>query len=120
MRNNAWFKLAAVSLTGLIMSFVILWGVGQFSQYKYNNAYMNNIQNSMNGQGYRNMQGMNGQGYMNMSGMNAQGSMNMPGMNAQGSMNMPSMNMQGGMSMPNMNSQGNSNMQSGMGMMGGM
>lgn len=103
MANNAWLKLAAVTLAGIIIIFAVLWGFGQFQRY---NSYGN-----MNmGYGYQ-MNGMQmpqnsmmGNGY----GMNMQGSMNMPGMTG---------NMQGGMQ----NGMGMMNgMQGGMGMMGGM
>ena len=80
MMTNSWFKLAAVSLAGIVLSFILLWGIQQFNQYQYYNN-MNNIQ--MNG---TNMQG----GNMNTQG----GNMNMPG----GNTNMPS----GGMMMDNM------------------
>jgi hypothetical protein len=50
MKNNVWLKLAAVSLSGIILSFVLLWGVNQFSAYNagygYNNMY---IQGNSNG-----------------------------------------------------------------------
>jgi len=124
MLNNAWFKLATVSLAGIVISFVVLWGIGQFSTYpEANNAnygYQYELNNGMN------VPGMNGnmQGTMNMSG-NMQGGMNMngnvPGMNMngnlQGGMNMNG-NMQGGMNMNgNMQGMGMMNNMQGMGMM---
>ena len=128
MVNNTWFKLAAVSLVGIVISFAILWGIGQFSNYPIANGanpgYGYQYENS-NGM---NLQGMNGsyQGNWNMNGMpgmNAQGGMNingMPGMNVNGGMqgNM-NMNAQGGMNMSgNMQGMGMNNMQGmGMGMM---
>lgn len=112
MLNNAWFKLATVSLVGIVISFVVFWGIGQFSTYP--------TANNANGYGYQyeqnsgmNMPGANG----NMQGgMNVQG---MPGMNGnmQGGWNMNG-NIQGGMNM-NGNAPGtnmNGNMQQGMGM----
>ncbi len=104
MLNNAWFKLAAVSLVGIVISFAVLWGIGQFNSYpvangtNYGYGYQYETNNGMN------MTGMNG---------NMQGSMNMPGMNMNGSM-------QGGMNMNgNMQGMGMMNMQD-MGMMKGM
>jgi hypothetical protein len=132
MRNNPWFKLAGVSLAGMVISFVILWGIQQVNQYKYYNGYNTNGTMQMNGYSNGNMSNMN-QTQMNnmqMQGMQqGQNSMNngmgMQGnMNSQGSMS----NMQGNTNMQSGSSmQGSSNMQGGMmmdkmmsGMMGGM
>jgi len=77
MLNNTWFKLATVSLAGIVISFVILWGIGQFSTYP--------TSNDANGYGYQyeqnngmNMPGANGnmQGGMNMNGNMQGGAMN--------------------------------------------
>jgi hypothetical protein len=95
MITNSWFKLATVALAGLVLSFILLWGIQQFNQYKYYNGYGSTGTIQMNG--YGNMQ-------MNQNQMNS--IMNQNGMNMQGSMNI-----QGNMKM-----QGSSNMQSGMGM----
>lgn len=109
MRLNSWFKLAAVSLAGMIVSFLILWGLQQYNQYQYYNN-MNGMQ--MNG--YSNMQGNSGY----MPGVNMQGGWNMQGNSGY----MPGVNMQGGWNMqgnsgymPNMNTQGGWNMQGGTG-----
>lgn len=70
---NSWIKLAAVSLSGIVISFGVLWGIQQVNGTSYNNGY--NTQ----------------QQYQNGSSMNAQGSMNMQGgssMSSQGSTNM--------------------------------
>lgn len=88
MNANPWTKLAVVSFTGIIISFLILWGIGQYSNYQFYNA---------NAQNYSQMYGMNGStgyGYSynmqnNMSnGMNMQNGMGMGnGMNMQDNMN---------------------------------
>ncbi|KNY28088.1 hypothetical protein [Pseudobacteroides cellulosolvens] len=98
--GNTWFKLAVVSLVGIILIFAVLWGINTFNGY-YGYGSMNM------GNGYHN--GMQMQGGMNM------GSMNMNGMNMNGGM-------QGGMGMHGMMGGMNmgGNMQGGMGMMGGM
>ena len=103
---NSWIKLTAVALSGIVISFGVLWGIKQFDQSKYYNGYNNQQQY----QGGMNSQGMNTQG-MNTQGMNTQG-MNTQGMNAQG-MNAQGMNSQSGMGMDKMMGQM-------MGMMGGM
>ncbi|MEW9122344.1 MAG: hypothetical protein AB2421_06475 [Thermotaleaceae bacterium] len=115
MKTNVGFKLAAVSLVGMIISFLILWGFQQYNQYQYNN-YMNQMQ--MNG--YQ-MNGYQINGYGNMpiyqNSMNMQGEWNyqgnMPGMNMSGTPYIQgNMNMGGNANMPaNMNMGGNTNMQ---------
>lgn len=91
MLNNTWFKLATVSLAGIVIILVILWGVSGISKH---NSY-----DQMNmGYGYQ----MNGIQMGPQNGMNMQG-----GMNMNGNINMGGMNIQGGMS---------GNMQGGMGM----
>jgi hypothetical protein len=110
MYNNPWFKLAVVSLAGIIISFGILWGINEFKRYNgYSNMNMGNMNigyeyHQMNRMPMGPQNGMMGYGYHN--GMYMQG-----GMGAQGSMDMNDANMQGGMNM-----QGN--MSGGMGMMG--
>lgn len=114
MRTNAWFKLASVSLAGIVLSFILLWGIQQFNQSQlfYNvNTQTNGMNMQYNG-GMGSMAGMNMGGNINMQGnMNMQGGMmmdNMKGM--QGGMMMDGMmNMQGGMMMDDM-----MNMQGGM------
>lgn len=115
MAKNPWFKLAAVSLAGIVISFAVLWGIQQFSSYRYYNGYQ--------AQGYMNTQNGYYNGYYNANGngMNMQDGMG-SGMNVQGGMKMQS-NMNGGMNMQaGMNMQGNMNSssRSGMGMMGMM
>lgn len=101
MRTNSWFKLATVALTGLVLSFVLLWGIQEFNQYKYYNGYNSTGTMQMNGYGNMNM---------NQNGINIQGNMNMQG----------SSNMQGGMGMGmDMMNMGMDNMMM-KGMMGGM
>ena len=96
MNNNSWFKLAAVSLSGIVISFSILWGIQQLDQSRYYNGY-NTQQGGMNNQGNMNMQGsMNVQSGMN--GQQMQGDMNMQ--QSQGSMN--SQQSQGGGMMKSM------------------
>jgi hypothetical protein len=119
MHSNSLFKLAGVSLAGMIISFAILWGTQQMNQNQYYNGYNQN--GTMNANGYGSMYSMP----MNQNQMN---STQMPGMNTMGNgVNMQgSMNVQGSMNMNNM--QGSSSMQGGMmmdknmmgGMMGGM
>lgn len=97
MLNNTWFKLATVSLVGIVIIFVVLWGA--------NAIFRTNSYDQMNmGYGYQ----MNGMQMGSQNGMNMQG-----GMRMNGNVNMGGMNMQGGM-----NVQGgmNGNMQGGMGM----
>ena len=71
MLNNSWIKLAAVSLAGIVVSFVILWGINQFNT-------TNGAGNMNMGYGYQNRQhyGMNGNNAMNGMNMQGQGSMN--------------------------------------------
>jgi hypothetical protein len=81
---NPWLKLVAVSLAGIIISFVILWGINQFSGYSNNMYSMNTYNYGMNMQGNVSMQGnMNIQnsssgsmGMMDNNMMNMQGSSN--------------------------------------------
>lgn len=114
MHSNSWFKLAGVSLAGMIISFAILWGTQQMNQNQYYNGYNSN--GTMNASGYGSMYSMP----MNQYQMSTQ----MPGMNTMGNgVNMQgSMNVQGSMNMNNM--QGSSSMKGGMmmdmDMMGGM
>lgn len=107
MKMNSWFKLAAVSLAGMVISFIVLWGYQQYIQTQYYNN-MNGMQ--MNG--YGTMQGNSGY----MPNMNMQGGWNMQG----NSGNMPNMNMQGGWNMqgnmPGYNMNGNMYMPGGQGM----
>jgi hypothetical protein len=100
MNNNSWFKLAAVSLTGIVISFAILWGIQQFNQSRYYKGYNN---------GYN----MQQSGMYNQGNMNAQGGMNMQ--QGQGNMNMQ----QGQGTMNGQQMQGNMNMQQGQGSMNG-
>lgn len=98
--NNPWFKLTIVSIAGIIVLYLALWGINTFTgSAGYGNQNMTNP--------YQ-MNGMQMQPQTNM-----QGQMNMGTMNMQGSMN-GSYQMQGGM---NMQDKG---MMNGMGMMGGM
>ena len=114
MLNNAWIKLATVSLVGIVISFVILWGIAQFSGYSGMNG-------ANHGYGYQYQS--NDSMYMPGTNGNMQGNMNMngylPGMNmngnVQGSMNMNG-NMQG-MGMNNMQGMGMMNNMQGMNMM---
>jgi hypothetical protein len=97
MANNAWSKLITVSLVGIVISFVLLWGIGEFSRYNgYGNMNM--------GYGYQ----MNGMQMWPQNGM--MGYNNFTGMNMQGMPNQRNRRM-GGM---------NGYMQGGMGAMGGM
>jgi hypothetical protein len=121
MNNNPWIKLAAVSFAGILISFAVLWGVQQFSNYQYynhNNMNSNTMMNggyNWNGMGgsYNGSYNMNGMNQNNMSsGMNMQGNMG-SGMNMQGNMG-SGMNMQG-----NMNSGMNGSSNSSMNMQGG-
>lgn len=60
MFNNTWFKLAIVSLAGILVSFGILWGINQING--------SNINGTMNmGSGYQSGQhyGSNGNNSMN-------------------------------------------------------
>ncbi len=107
MKNNGWFKLAAFSFAGILISAVILGftsnsnpnnmnmqGMNNVNMQGVSNTSMQNGSNGMNMQGNVNMVGrVNAQGNMNMNGMsNTQGSMNMSGMsNAQSSTNMQGM-----------------------------
>lgn len=101
MNNNPWLKLAAVSFAGIIISFVILLGIQQFSNYQY---YSNT---AMNGS-YNNTSTMNSMMQSNMnSGTSMQSNMN------------TSMNSNSSSSM-NMNSSSSSSSSSGMGMMDDM
>jgi len=63
MKSNTWFKLAGVSLGGIVLSFGILWGAQQVNQYNSygNQMQMNRNQMQMNGN-------MNNQGSSNMQG----------------------------------------------------
>jgi len=79
MSRNPWLKLTALSFAGIIISFVLLWGINQFSSLNSNqgNIYQNGIQTSMN----IGSNGMNMQGNMSMhgnisSGMGMMGNMN--------------------------------------------
>lgn len=114
MLNNTWFKLAVVSLMGIVISFVVLWGISQFGRYPVTNNGNSGYQ--YNWQYDQNMSGMNGntQGNMGMGNMNMNGSM-------QGNMGMGSMNMNGNMqgNMGGMGMMDDMDM-SGMGMMNGM
>lgn len=103
MKNNAWFKLAVVSLGGVILIFGLLIGIQSFNQNSYNSynmyqqRYNTQMQGTMNAQG--NMGMMNGRN-------NMQGNMGMMGgMKEHGNMGMMdddmNMNMQGGMGMMN-------------------
>jgi hypothetical protein len=104
--NNAWVKLALVSLVAIVLIFAVLWGANSvFGYHNYGNMnmgyrYQMNGMNGMNGYGYQ-MNGMNGQGQMNMQG-NMSGSMNggmQGGMGMMNGMGMMGGNMQGGMGM---------------------
>jgi len=83
--NNAWVKLAIVSLTAIVLLFAILSGVNAINT--------NNVYGNMNtGYGYQMNGMMNTQGQMNIQGTfngSMQGGMGMMG----------GMNMQGGMGM---------------------
>ncbi len=114
MMRGPWVKLAIVSMAGIVLSFVILMGIGSFGYNGMNMGYGSNY-NNMNMYGMP-MNGMympnNMNGNMNMYGnMNIQGGMNMQGGMGRmsGMMNgmMGGMGMKGGMGMMN-------------GMMGGM
>ena len=86
MFNNAWFKLAVVSLTGIVISFVVLWGINQFTGTTNSSMNMGN-----GGQ----MNGMQMGQQDSMSGMNMQGSMQ--GMNTSNGINVrESVNVSGG------------------------
>lgn len=103
MTNNAFSKLVAVSLAGIVIIFILLWGIEDINRYNryasinMGHGYqMNGVQmwpqNNM--MGYSNRYGMNGY----MQGMPNQGNWMIGGMygNIQGSMNG---NMQGSMGM---------------------
>lgn len=83
---NKWIKLSAVSLSGIIISFGVLWGINQFDQARYYNGYntQQQSQGNMNAQTGANMN-------MQSNGMNAQAG---AGVNMQTSSNGNSMNMQ--------------------------
>ena len=91
--NNAWIKLALVSLVAIVLIFAVLWGANSvFGYHNYGNMNM--------GYGYQ-MNGMSVQGQMNMQG-NMSGSMNggmQGGMGMMNGMGMMGGNMQGGMGM---------------------
>ena len=76
MFNNAWFKLAVVSLTGIVISFVVLWGINQFTGTTNSSMNMGNggQMNGMQMGQQDSMSGMNMQG--NMSGMNTTNGIN--------------------------------------------
>ena len=77
---NSWIKLSAVSLTGIVISFGILWGIQQFNQSANYNG--NNTQQQFQGGSNMNTQGNNAQGGMNgQNGMNGQSNSNMNGQN---------------------------------------
>lgn len=90
---NKWIKLSALSLSGIVISFGVLWGIQQFDQARYYNG--NNTQQQSQG-------GLNAQTGANMNmqsnGMNVQAG---GGMNMQTSSNGNSANMQATPTMSN-------------------
>lgn len=83
MEKNVWMKLAVLSLAGIVLSFTLLWGIGQFNNMVSYNRYgygMNNMPMNMNGMYNGNMNMNNMPMNMNMNGsMNMQGGMGMMG-----------------------------------------
>ena len=120
---NQWIKLAVASLTGIVISFSILWGIQQFEQNRYYNGYnQQQYQSGMNTQSGMNMQGYNANGEVGMnvqsnSGMNMQDT---SGMNVQSSGSMSSQGSNMGMPMMDDKMMGMDKMMGTDKMMGGM
>ena len=90
MFNNPWFKLATVSLAGIVITFGILWGINRFNGANANSSmnmgYSNQMSSMQMGQ-QGNMTGMQTGQLGNMTGMQMGQQGNMAGMNTQNGIN---------------------------------